>query len=155
MFEARRERVQHSIELPLAVDECLPLFTPKGKYWWVPAWNPRFVFPADGEMMVGMVFTTGEMDEETYWTLADYDRLQHRALYSRITPGGRVVLVEVRCSALDAATTRVEVEYALTGLSDAGNNAIDAFIEDYQPMIENWRTLILAGLPQWTAFVKR
>lgn len=41
----------------------------------------------------------------------------------------------------------MEAGYTLTGLSEAGNAAIDAFIGDaYVEMIEGWRTKIIEHL---------
>jgi hypothetical protein len=43
--------------------------------------------------------------------------------------------------------THVEVRYVLTGLSEAGNTSISAFVgEAYAAMIEEWRRLILNWL---------
>jgi hypothetical protein len=63
-----------------------------------------------------------------------------------VTPGSRSVVVEVRCEAVAEHEARVTVRYSLTGLSEAGNAAITAFVEGYAAMIEDWRTKILAYL---------
>lgn len=147
MFRSHHAEAVHSITLPLAVEAAFPLFTPIGEMDWVPDWRPSFVHPADGRTCRGMVFTTDHGGEETLWTVVDYDEAGHYARYSRVTPGSRSVLVEIRCIALGPAETGVEVRYALTGLSDAGNQVIRAFVgEAYIAMIEEWRRLILASL---------
>jgi hypothetical protein len=147
MFEACHAEAAHAIALPLDADACFPLFTPIGEIEWVADWQPRFLFPADGKTRPGMVFATGQGEAETLWTVVDYDEARHYARYSRVTPGSRCVLVEILCTALAARETRVEVRYALTGLSAAGNAAIGAFVGDaYIAMIEEWRRLILSAL---------
>jgi hypothetical protein len=143
MFQAVRAHETHTIEIPIPLDRCFSLFTPLGETRWVPDWAPAFVYPASGEAQEGMVFVTSHGDETTFWTLVDYDPDRHYARYSRVTPGSRSTIVEVRCSAGGDGRTSVTVDYTLTGLSEAGNHVISEFCGDaYRTMIEHWRTLI-------------
>ncbi|MGV3551843.1 SRPBCC family protein [Rhizobium sp.] len=147
MFTARHEKVSHRIALPLPADEALELFTPEGERLWIAEWRPRYQYPANGETMEGMVFTTGEGDELTHWTLVDFDIVGHRVRYARVTPGSRSTIVEVVCIPGGDHQCHVEVTYTLTGLNDAGNTQIEAFIgEAYVAMIEDWRAKILDHL---------
>jgi hypothetical protein len=143
MFIAMHANATHTISLPLSADEAFPLFTPEGERLWIAEWNPHYFYPANGETIVGMAFTTGEGDETTYWTLADFDSQAHRVRYIRVTPGSRSVIVTVRCDAVSDAECTVTVDYTLTGLSEPGNTAIAGFIDGYVTMIENWRVKIL------------
>jgi hypothetical protein len=144
MFAASHAIAEHIINLPLSADEAFPLFTPEGERLWIEDWNPHYFYPANGETIVDMVFTTSHGDETTYWTLVDFDNLAHQVRYSRVTPGSRTVIVEVKCEATGEHATKVTVRYTLTSLSEAGNAAIAAFVAGYQAMIEDWRTKILA-----------
>lgn len=147
MFIARHERVTHSISLPIDADDAIEFFTPEGERKWVDGWAPRYLFPTNGETIEGMVFETGDGEELTYWTVVDFDRPGGRARYSRVTPGSRSTLVEVICRHDGEHACQVEVSYTLTGLTDAGNAAIDAFVgEAYAGMIEEWRASILDHL---------
>lgn len=143
MLKAAYAMAEHTISLPLSADEAFPLFTPEGERLWIEDWNPQYFHPANGETLVGMVFTTSHGGETTYWTLVDFDNASHQARYSRVTPGSRSVLVDVRCEAVAEHETNVTVRYTLTGLSDAGNAAIAAFAEGYADMIEDWKAKIL------------
>jgi hypothetical protein len=143
MFQAVHAIAEHTITLPLSVDEAFPLFTPEGERLWIAEWNPHYFYPSNGETLVGMVFVTGEGDETTYWTLADFDTGLHAARYCRVTPTSRSVIVEVKCDAVGEGETRVTVRYTLTALSDAGNSAISAFVESYAAMIEDWKVRIM------------
>ena len=79
--------------------------------------------------------------------MIDYEPGLGRARYSRVTPGSRVVLVEIVCTAAGPGSTDVRVTYQLTGLSPAGNAAIERFVGPaFVVMIEEWRSLILAAL---------
>lgn len=147
MFKAHHEKVSHRITLPLPADEALELFTPEGERLWIAEWRPTYQYPTNGETMEGMVFTTGEGGEFTIWTLVDFDIAGQRLRYARVTPGSRSTLVEVVCVPEGEQQCHIDVSYALTGLSEAGNAAIEAFVgEAYRAMIEDWREKILAHL---------
>ena len=146
MFIATHATATHTISLPLSADEAFPLFTPEGERLWIAEWKPRYFYPANGETVVGMVFVTGEGNETTYWTLADFDNQAHCVRYIRVTPGLRSTIVEVNCDSVSDAECRVTVGYSLTGLSEAGNAAIAGFIDGYGATIEDWRGKILAYL---------
>jgi len=146
MFSATHATAEHTITLPLSADEAFPLFTPEGERLWIEGWNPHYIYPANGETIVGMVFTTGHGDETTYWTLVDFDNGAHTVRYCRVTLGSRSVIVEVKCEAAGEQETRVIVRYSLTSLSEAGNATIATFVEGYGAMIEDWRTKIIAYL---------
>ena len=146
MFVAHHATAEHTISLPLSAAEAFPLFTPEGERLWIADWNPHHFYPSNGETLVGMVFTTGHGDETTYWTLADLDGEGYAVRYIRVTPASRSVIVEVKCEDVSETETKVRVRYTLTGLSDAGNAAIAAFLDGYVAMVEDWRVKILAYL---------
>lgn len=147
MFQARHEKVTQRFALPLSAGEALELFTPEGERLWIADWRPRYLHPANGEALEGMVFATGESDELTYWTMLDFDLSRHRIRYCRLTPGSRSVIVEVVCIPRGGGECDVEVSYALTGLSDAGNAFIARFVGDaYATMMDDWRDRIVAHL---------
>ena len=147
MFEPIHREATHTIRIPLEVAECLPLFTPEGERSWVPGWEPDYLHPRDGRIVSGMVFRTGHGAEQTLWTVVDYEPGLGRARYSRVTPDSRVVLVEISCTTSGLGEAEVRVTYSLTGLSPAGNDAIERLVGSaFVAMIEEWRTLILAML---------
>jgi hypothetical protein len=100
---AQRLHASHRIVVDAAVDQVFMFFTPPGEELWVDGWKPTYVYPRDGRTESGMVFTTGQGDELTIWTLTDFDREAHRSRYLRCTPASRTSLVEVRCVALGGA----------------------------------------------------
>ncbi len=135
----------HSIEFDAPVERAFRYFTPAGEELWVEGWRPRYLHPADGRTEAGMVFTTGEHDELTIWTLADFDPLHHRSRYLRCTPASRTGMVEVACEALDSERTRVGVRYTLTALNAAGETQLEAFEgERFATMIDAWAARIRA-----------
>lgn len=135
----------HSIVVDAPVDQTFMFFTPAGEELWVNGWQPTYIHPADGRTEVGMVFTTGQNDDLTIWTLADFDRPAHRSRYLRCTPASRTGLVEVHCVALDAQRTDVRVSYTLTALNASGELALEDFEgERFVAMIDGWAQEITA-----------
>lgn len=136
---AIRVHSTHSIVVDAPVDQAFMYFTPAGEELWVDGWHPLYVYPSDGATVEGMVFTTGEGDEHTIWTLVDLDRASHRSRYLRCTPASRTSVVEVRCAALDAGRTAVQVSYTLTALNAAGEQVLMDFEgERFTAMIDEW-----------------
>lgn len=137
----------HSFTLDLPVDRCLPLFTPLGEEQWAPGWAPHYVSPADGRTGQGMIFTTGEDEDFTIWTLVDWEPAQHYVRYVRVTPALRAGTVEVRCTALNAGSTLVAVCYRLSALTPAGERSLQDFEgAPYRAMIDSWKQQIDAAL---------
>lgn len=140
---ATRVHSSHVIVVDAPVEQTFMYFTPAGEELWVDGWKPNYVYPADGSTVQGMVFTTGDGDERTIWTLADFDRAAQRSRYVRCTPASRTSIVEIRCCALDAGRTTVQVSYTLTALNAAGEQVLKDFEgEHFVAMIDGWATKI-------------
>jgi hypothetical protein len=119
-----------------------------GEELWVDGWQPTYVHPVDGRTEAGMVFTTGSGADFTLWSLADFDTHAHYARYVRVTPASRTGFVEVRCTALGVALTRVEVTYVLTALNTEGERVLEGFRGlAFAATIEEWKRAIDARLP--------
>ena len=112
-----------NFELDLPRDRAFQFFTPEGERAWAPGWDPRYLHPADATPGAGMVFTTS-MSEETLWMMLRYEPAEGRVEYLRCTPGSRVGVVRVECVPLEPGSTRVNVSYELTALTEAGNATI-------------------------------
>jgi hypothetical protein len=144
----RRSVASHTIRIRAPIDRCQRFFTPAGEELWVDGWRPTYLYPADGRTEPGMVFTTGEGDAFTIWTLLDFNTTTHYARYARVTPTTRTGLVEVRCNASEDGGTDVEVTYAMTALSQEGVNALEAYEgQSFVNMIKGWKVDIDARLP--------
>lgn len=141
----RHVHSSHRIVVDAPVSQAFMFFTPAGEELWAEGWQPSYIHPTDGRTEAGMVFTTGQGDELTIWTLADFDRTAHRSRYLRCTPASRTSIVEVRCVALDAGRTEVQVSYTLTALNAAGERVLEDFEgERFIAMIDDWAREISA-----------
>lgn len=142
----------HTIEIDAPAERCLGFFTPAGEEHWVDGWRPCYLVPDDGRTEPGMVFTTGDGDEHTIWSLVDFDRRSGYARYARVTPASRTGFVEVRCRPLGDTRTAVEVTYTMTALGEAGRRMLAPYRgEAFVAMIESWRREIQARLPRLLA----
>lgn len=110
---------------------------------WIPDWRPVFIHPADGTTEEGMVFTTGEGAEETFWSCIEWAPEAYKVRYARVTPASRFAHVAVHCVALDDFSTRVEVSYEMTALNAAGEARLkETTAEAFSASIEGWKALI-------------
>jgi hypothetical protein len=135
-----------TVRVALPPDEAIELFTAKGEIGWVPGWQPHYVTPPDGSPLVGGVWLTGHGEDETIWRVQKFDRATHEAEYLRITPGNRVVTVQVRLAA-DGEGSLVTVSYRALAISEDGQAWVDAFTaERYAAMMREWQDLIAAHL---------
>lgn len=143
----------HTIRLDMPADDAFPLFTPKGEESWVPGWQPRYIAPVSGETRPGMIFITGEGEEETIWTCTAFDRVNRHAAYFRVVPGSRVSLVDVRCKPSGPKSTSVEISYSHSALSENGGTFIANITpQSFAADIDGWKTLIERTLtPEQTA----
>ncbi len=139
----KRAASRNSFRLSLAPDPALPLFTAKGEKLWVPGWNPSYIHPTSGELELDQVWTTGEGDEQSWWTCCHLDRVARSVAYVRVTPGLSIARVTVEISP-DGAGSRVEVGYVVTALSAVGEEKIADFAAGFDAMLEQWRLWIEA-----------
>lgn len=138
-----------TLRVALPADRALDLFTAEGEIAWAPGWKPRYVTPPDGRPVPGGIWLTGEGADEVLWRVERFDRAAREAEYLRISPGNRVVIVQVRCVADpdDASQTVAAVTYRVVPLSDAGREWLAAFTEEtYAGMMREWERLIAESL---------
>jgi hypothetical protein len=137
-FRAAHAEHVHAIVVPLPIAQAFPFFEPEGERAWAEGWNPNYLNPTDGRTIRGMVFTTDHGGEDTVWMMVRHEP-PSLVEYVRVTPGSRIGRVLVQCSALDASRTRVNVVYALTGLTEKGNAMIrDLTPADFARFIDSW-----------------
>ena len=148
----------HTFELPLPGHRALDLFTPVGEKAWVPGWEPVFLYPADGALREHAAFTTTSVSEPvpTIWIVTRFEPDLLTVSYSRVTPGSRAGEVTVVVAPQSPSSCKVTVSYFFTALSQAGNDYLASFTDEYfKAYISSWRDLIHAHLqskpesPEW------
>jgi len=138
--EHLRVKRSRTIEITGPIEAVFPLFEPMNEKKWVADWNPTVIYPPNGTVEEGLVFTTEKDGEPAIWTLTHYNAGDHRVEYNKVEPGHVVINVAVRCEPGNDDTTRVTVSYTMTALSDRGQNSVAAFTDDHY---EEW-------MAQWT-----
>ena len=146
-FRAEYVERAHDFNVPLPLADAFQLFTPEGERAWAEGWDPTYLQPLDGRATRGMVFTTAHGGEDTIWMMVRHDPAAGLVEYVRCTPASRMGRVLVHCTALDATRTRVNVVYAITGLTESGNELIRGLDEEhYREFIGSWEKAIAAAI---------
>lgn len=139
------------VEVALHPDQALPLFTARGETLWVPGWSPVYIEPLDGEPVAGGIWLTEDRFPdgrrvEVIWRVERYDPDARIAQYLRVVPGHRVVVVTVECAPWlqgGAVHTRATVTYAVTALSDEGQQWLAAWDQAaFDGMLKEWARLL-------------
>ena len=142
-FRAEHAERAHDFVVALPMAQAFRFFEPEGERAWAEGWDPRYLNPPDGRATRGMVFTTAHGREDTIWMMVRHEPAQGLVEYVRCTPGSRIGRVLVQCTPLDATRTRVNVVYALTGLTESGNERVRALdAAHYREFIGSWEKAI-------------
>jgi hypothetical protein len=134
-----------SFELPLAVEEALPLFTPEGERRWAgSSWDPVYPAPlgaADGDAP-GTVFTTESDGGSAVWVVVE--RRDDSIRYARVVPGRIAGTVTVTCApGASAGACTVTVTYDVTALAPEGAAFVRELEANYDAFLAHWRSAIL------------
>ncbi len=78
--------------------------------------------------------------------MIEADRMAGRLRYSRVSPGSRAGIVEVRISAAQGGS-RIEVAYDMTSLDPKGDAAVAAMdAPAFAGMMREWERLIASAI---------
>jgi hypothetical protein len=134
---------QGSLEVPVAAERAIGLFTPEGERSWVEGWDPRYPAAGADHNQVGTVFVTAGAHGDVVWVVTHVDDLARR--YARFDHRGTVGTVEVRCRG-SGEITEVEVTYRLTAMNPDAAPELDRFARGFDRMLASWQTEIAAAL---------
>lgn len=142
-FQAHQIDRRGTVRVAALPDGAMSLFTPEGEKLWVPDWEPTYFYPANGELIEGLTWSTEEEDgETTLWAVVRVDHTAREVEYLRVTPGSRMGSVKVRFAGYGDGVTRVEMRYRMTGLSPEGNALLEEFDVEFDGMLEEWEDQI-------------
>jgi hypothetical protein len=144
-MDSRSVSYTAGFEMDRTAETLFPLFSPEGEKLWVPGWEYENIMGTTA-LHEDYVFLTESHDHaagEAVWIVKDYDPEAYRVQYYKIEPKEKVGIVTVICTPLDDSSTRVDVTYTYTGLSERGNRFIADFTkEDYEDFIKEWKNLL-------------
>jgi hypothetical protein len=135
-----------TIKIEGPIEIVFPLFTPEGEKKWADGWDFKLIYPEDGKIGDGYLFSTGSHDHKeagALWIINRYNPKKYQISYYRIEPHIKIGAIEINCKTTKKNMTAVTVTYAYTGLSKKGNLFIDGFNQDgYREYIQSWATAI-------------
>lgn len=127
-----------SLILQLEPSAAFPLFSPDGERAWVPGWQPEILYPPETLWAEGQVFRTRDESGEAVWIVAELDMISHHVVYYRVQATRYVAKVEVNAKTVTHGS-EVSVSYAFVGLSDSGNEEIEAMSQAaYDEKLRRW-----------------
>jgi hypothetical protein len=130
MFKARRVSRTYVQRNTAPPEEVFPLLDPVREREWAHGWECTMVYSESGLGEEGCVFLTRHPDEsETVWTMTERDFERLRVGFALVTPGFRVGRIEIALDPNADGTTAAAITYTFTGLSEQGNDWIDAYTE--------------------------
>jgi hypothetical protein len=120
-----RNEFEFTVHAPYKV--TAPLFGPDGERAWAgKPWDPHFLYPQPAQDVRGAVFTVAHGNQNSYWVNTAFDLEEHHIQYVYIIPDAMATLIDVRFSVIDPATTKVDVTYERTALTQQANDHVRA-----------------------------
>lgn len=156
-FTARRSSYSYRQSIHGAADQVFSLLCPVREAAWLDGWTYSMVWSASGVAEEGVVFTTPQDGEpDTVWVFTRHDPVGREIDFARFTPGSRICAVRLRVASAGPETSHVDISYAYTGLSDAGNAWIDAYTDrEFLEMARRWERSMNHSLRTGTKLVER
>jgi hypothetical protein len=151
---AAAKRVAHvsnsfSFTVPASLHDAAPLFGPEGERAWAGTeWNPQFLFPSPAKDIEGAVFTVQHGTHRSVWVNTRFDLEAGRMQYVAVLPDLLVSTIDVALHPIDAAHTRVDVNYVRTALRPETNEHVIAMGRHDRAQGPDWEQSIrryLAG----------
>ena len=102
------------------------------------------VYSKSGVVEEGCVFTTPHHGEqETVWTVTEYNPKDFKIAFVRVTPGDSVVRISINLEALEANSTYAFIEYEYTSLSVEQTKFLEEDLEkNFQTSMRWWEKAI-------------
>jgi hypothetical protein len=120
-----------------------PLFGAEGERAWSGGdWDPHFLYPQPAENIQGAVFTIRHGHRQAYWINTSFDSSARHFQYVYVIPEAMIVLIDVRCSEVDAANTKVNVAYERTALDPGANEHVEKLGEADRQSGKEWGSAI-------------
>ena len=120
---------RQTIDAPPAV--VFPLLCPVREAEWLAGWRFTMIYSASGVVEEGAVFATSfDVEADTLWIVSRHDREAGAVEFARFTPGSRTCLLKIAVSPFGNQRSHVDVSYAYTALSPAGEAFLAAWTNE-------------------------
>jgi len=101
-----------------------------------------FLHPQPGKDIEGAVFTVNHGPHTSVWVNTLFDLAGGRMQYVSLIPDRLVFTVDVRLTAVDSASTAVEVQYTRTALEASANDEVLALGQKDRESGPDWQQAI-------------
>ena len=140
-FQALHLERPYKLEFDFDADEVFPLLCPVREDDWIAGWKSvcKLLHSQSGIAEEGCVFSTYIPGEgRSVWICSDYDRVTRRIEYIKHIEGLAIVKWQMRVEKVEPQRSVIVSHYAMTGLSELGNQYVSRFIaEGYPHMLES------------------
>ena len=130
-FKAKRVTRNYIQTINAEPSRVHALICPVKEAEWLDGWDYDLIFSNSGVAEPGCVFISRSKGEkDTIWLITNRDDQACKTEFARITPESRVAHLTVRIEDAGKHTSRVDIKYTITALTEAGNNFIGNFTEE-------------------------
>ena len=147
-FTSKRISRTSVITLQAPLKTVFPLFGPIKEKEWASVWDPQIIYSTTNLIEEHMVFKAkshhgGHGEPDSIWTVSKYLPEQAFIEYTVFTPE-RLWWITIQCREdIPNQTTRAEITYTATGLTDKGNAINKKFLQlMYAHDLKNWEEAI-------------
>jgi len=129
-FQAKRAVRTYRQTIEAKPDVVFPLLCPVREAEWLDGWSYAMMYSVSGLVEEGAVFSTSNPGEEdTVWIVTRHDPAVRSVEFARFTPHARTCFLKIAVSALGQDRSHVDVSYAYTSVTEAGNQFLEAWSE--------------------------
>lgn len=109
-----------------SIEEVFPLLCPVREMDWLDGWDYKMIHSNSGLIERDCVFTTPHhRNIETVWHVTQYDKLNYKIEFLRVTPNENVVKINIRLERIDGQKTKAIIDYQYTALNEGQNEFIN------------------------------
>ncbi len=109
-----------------SIEKVFPLLCPVRETDWLDGWKYKMIHSKSGLIEKDCVFTTPHHGEfETVWQVTQYDTLNYRIEFLRVTPNENVAKISIQLERINEHQTKAIIDYQYTALNEAQNEFIN------------------------------
>lgn len=109
-----------------SIENVFPLLCPVRELDWLDGWNFKMIHSNSGLIEKDCVFTTPHHGEyETVWHVTQYDKLNYKIEFLRVTPNENVVKINILLDRINVQQTKAIIDYQYTALNEEQNEFIN------------------------------
>ena len=108
------------------IEQVFPLLCPVREKDWLDGWDYKMIHSESGLIEKDCIFTTPNNGKlETIWHVTQYDKLNYKIEFLRLTPAENVVKINIQLEKINKQQTKAMIEYQYTALNEEQNKFIE------------------------------